>query len=86
MKRTMKRWGRRVFALFLAAAMGLGMMPEMTAQAAENGSTVVKSAFEDATNLDQSDTCYGTITLDGGSVTDSGTPNVWPETGRAQLM
>ncbi|MCI9277536.1 MAG: hypothetical protein HFH90_07605, partial [Lachnospiraceae bacterium] len=78
MKRTMKRLGRRVFALFLAAAMGLGMMPEMTAQAAENGSTVVKSAFEDATNLDQSDTCYGTITLDGGSVTDSGTPNVWP--------
>ena len=77
MKRTIKRLGRRMFALFAAAALVLGAMPEMTAQAAEEGSEITESAFAEAKNLDQGDTCYGTVTLDGGTVTDSGTPNVW---------
>ncbi len=40
-------------------------------------SGVTKSAFENAYNLGQSDTCYGIVKLNGEEETDSGTPNVW---------
>ena len=43
-----------------------------------NTSSVTKSAFENAYNLGQGDTCYGIIKLNGAPITDSGTPNVWP--------
>ncbi len=43
----------------------------------ENNSRVEKSAFENAYNLNQIDTCYGIIILNGESITDSGTPTVW---------
>ena len=38
---------------------------------------VKKSAFENAYNLGQSDTCYGTVKLNGKDEYDQGTPNVW---------
>ncbi len=43
---------------------------------------VTKSAFENAYNLGQSDTCYGIVKLDGENEEwDEGTPNVWPTGG-----
>lgn len=38
---------------------------------------VTKSAFENAVNLGQSDTCYGIVKLNGKDEYDKGTPNVW---------
>jgi len=44
----------------------------------ENKSEVVKSAFEDASNLDLGDTCTGIIKLNGEAIEDKGVINVWP--------
>ncbi len=43
----------------------------------ESSAGVTKSAFENAYNLGQADTCYGIVKLNGKEETDSGTPNVW---------
>ena len=43
----------------------------------ESSNGVTKSAFENAYNLGQSDTCYGIVKLNGNEEYDQGTPNVW---------
>lgn len=75
MKRT-RFTGKRWLAMALSLIMCFGLL-QVPAMAAEEGSTLKKSAFENAVNLGQGDTCYGIVTLDGDPITDSGTPNVW---------
>ena len=41
-----------------------------------NTSVLIKSAFEDAHDLNMGDTCNGIIKLNGNAITDSGIPNV----------
>lgn len=72
-----KHCGKRWLAMVLSLVMCIGLL-QMPAMAAEGeGSKIVQSAFQYAQNLNQGDTCTGTITLDGDSITDSGTPEVW---------
>lgn len=72
-RKNSKRWLAMVLSLVMC--LGLLQMPAMAAE--EEGSTIVKSAFQYAQNLDQGDTCTGIVVLNGNSITDSGTPNVW---------
>lgn len=75
--KNIKHYGKRWLATVLSLVMCLGLL-QMPAMAAEGeGSKIVLSAFQYAQNLDQGDTCKGTVILDGDSITDSGTPNVW---------
>lgn len=75
--RTIKKNSKRWLAMVLSLVMCLGLLQVPAMAAEEEGSTLVKSAFQYAQNLDQGDTCTGIVVLDGDPITDSGTPNVW---------
>lgn len=51
-----------------------------------NTSVLIKSAFEDAHDLNMGDTCNGIIKLNGNAITDSGIPNVLESTSEGRTI